>query len=281
MFDGFSPRLITYLGRVDVQVASAKARKPLYPLIHGLEEVNLPDSLIEESQTPSLAHLDQWGDHGQVLASTLRFLRQVVLCRKYRLGAPQGIRILMNVAEFQILDHIQDEVTTAEDHRYKTLLFATHVFLYAGLRQLPPMGPMIRLLVSRLRESLEAGAVNVEAWRDHLADFVWVLFVGAAASHLAAVKEANLASEYKNRASWFRARLELVVRLLGIETEAELEEVLHRYVWADEFGRDFIGRFWKELAGAGEGDLASQERVSGLLADMGDEMERELCSSCA
>jgi hypothetical protein len=232
------------------------ARKPLFPLIHGLEDVNLPDSLVEASNTPSFAHFDEMGDQGAVLVSILRYLRQAILCRKHRVGVPQGIRIILNVAEFQILDHIQDEVVTPQDHRYKTMILAIHVFLYAGLRQLPTMGPMVRLLVSRLRDALQApGNINSEAWKDNQADLVWVLFVGAAASYVPSVRQRVdyvTLERYGDRASWFSERLELAVRLLGIKSQSTLEDVLRRYVWADEFGRAALGRFWEQLGSAEE-----------------------------
>lgn len=230
--------------------------------MHDAEDLDLPDSLVQESQSPHLAQFDDLGERSNAIKPILYCFRQAVLCRKYRIAAPNGIRIILNVAEFEILDHIQDESHTPEDHRFKTLLLATHVFLYAGLRQLPTMGPMVKLLVSRLRDALEAGEVNAEAWKDHLSDFLWVLFVGAAASTWP--KEGTgYGHAYGERALWFRSRLELVVRMLGIETQAGLEAVLHQVVWADEFGRDFLSKWWREISADQED---GRDRLPQLLA---------------
>lgn len=230
-------RIWTNNGRVDVQIASGLGRKPLFPLIHGLEDVRLPESVTREAETPSLSQFDDLGQAAEILKSIFPYLRQAILCRKYRIAAPNGIRVILNVAEFHILDHIEDEAHSPRDHRFKTLILAAHVFLYAGLRQLPPMGALIRIMLDRLRDALGAGEIMAETWRDHLSDLLWVLSVGAAASP----------KDRYETGLWFSSRLELVLRLLQIRTRTALEAVLQRYVWADEYGHDFLGMWWKNF----------------------------------
>lgn len=208
------------------------------PLIHGLEEVTLPDYIIAEAESPSLSHLDSLAYGSNILKTIFLFLRQAILCKRYKVCVPNGVRIIFNIADCHILDHLSTEPVSPDAHRFKTLLLATHVFIYAVKRQMPKGGAIVSILIERLKLSLQASGVYVMAWADHLPALAWVLFIGAATS-----EGAN-----EENSEWFSSRLQFVVHLMQIRNKAQLLDRLKMFVWTEDCCNNFLNIWWERAS---------------------------------
>lgn len=177
-----------------------------------MEVVHLPENLLLEANEPSLFHLIDHSEETEDLVSVFFALRQAVLAKEHGVDAPHGIRIMLNIADVYILRQLETEPTTPSEHRFKTLFSAAHVFLYVNLRQVPRNGPLVRILVGRLRDALERTDFNVSAWAAYLGDLLWVLFVGAVVTEGRGDDDDD---------GWFLPRLKTVLRMLRCEKERD------------------------------------------------------------
>lgn len=233
--------MISHHSRVDLQAAAAIGRAPLFPLVRGYMDVHLPQDLLLQADEPDLSHLTSEGNSdldNEDITSIFRCLRQSVLARKHGVGGPLPTRILHNMADLYILRRIAREPETPDEYRLRTLCLAAHVFLYAGLRLVPRNGPLVRVMAARLREALESGRPsNIAAWPGaRPRDLLWVLAVGRAVA------------DGHGQGAWFSLRLDAVVRMTGCVSQAEMVELLRRYVWADEYGKEVLDRIWRGVA---------------------------------
>ncbi|EOO04354.1 putative tachykinin family protein [Phaeoacremonium minimum UCRPA7] len=156
-----NPTVARAVNWADIHIAAGVGRRPLMPLIHGLEEVTLPDYIIAEAESPSLSLLDSLAYGSNILKTIFLFLRQAILCKRYKVCVPNGVRIIFNIADCHILDHLSTEPVSPDAHRFKTLLLATHVFIYAVKRQMPKGGAIVSILIERLKLSLQASGVDI------------------------------------------------------------------------------------------------------------------------
>lgn len=226
--------------RVDIQVAAGLGRKPIFPLIHGLDELYVPPYIIEEAENPPLSHLQRLGDGAMDLRAVFLLLRQVVLAREHRSISANSIRILMNLAEVIVLNRFGDgQKSSVGIQRTQALLYATHVFLYAGLRQVPPYMITMTILKDRLHKALSKAEVNWILWRDHLPALIWALFVGAAAS----------IDFRQGQGLWFASRLKTILKIVDAEQKMDkegLKDRLRAFLWFDDFGDTFLDEWWVE-----------------------------------
>jgi hypothetical protein len=204
-------------------------------------DVHLPQELLEQADEPSLSHLtsdDASDADAEDMTSLFRCLRQSVLAKKHGgLGGPVPARRLHNIADVYILRRVEGEPETPEGYRFRALCLAAHVFLYAGLRLVHRNAPLVRVMVGRLREALDnREAMAIAAWpSSRLRDLLWVLFVG------------SVVADAHGHGAWFDVRLKTVIRMIGCRSRAEVEELLRRYVWNDEYGRQVLDRAWSSL----------------------------------
>lgn len=237
--------MISHHSRVDLQAAAAIGRAPLFPLIRGYMDVHLPQDLILQADELDITHLTSEGNSdldNEDITSIFRCLRQSVLAKEHDVGGPLPTRILHNMADLYILRRIEREPETPDEYRLRTLCLAAHVFLYAGLRLVPRNGPLVGVMVARLREALEGACLlNIAAWMGARSrDLLWVLSVGRAVA------------DGHGQGAWFSLRLDAVVRMIGCVSRAEMEELLRRYVWTDEYGKEVLNRIWGGVADGGE-----------------------------
>lgn len=221
--------------RVDLQVASGLSRRALFPLIHGMEDVKLPRTVVDESVQYTLLHNASVGQKSQSLETVFILLRQAVLCRHYGLGTPNEIRIILNVAEIEILDQLQDDFQTLEQQPFRILVLAFHLFLYAVMRQLPWDGTMINLLLDRLHEAVEKYNVNILVWQNHIPVLLWVFFVGSVVSQ----------KDNSGKGLWFSEQFDVLCGLLHLENKLQIERQLQCFVWDEKVFRPFLDK-WRD-----------------------------------
>jgi hypothetical protein len=243
---------LTGVSRVDVQVASGLGRPPLLPLIHTLDEVVLSPAVISDAEIPSLNHLDSLGYGVETVKKVFSILRQAMLSRRYESVSPDSIRIILNHADHAILNHLHDECTSVDVYQFKVLIMATHVFIYAILRQLPPNGPLVGVLLTRLGDELSNKLSNIDVWGDHLSVLLWALYVGASVS----------SKRIGGKSAWFSARLRHVVQQLHLRTKLEVEECLQTFLWTEAYFREFLDEWWEDA-----GDLSPDPTVSGIASE--------------
>ncbi|KAH7140295.1 hypothetical protein B0J13DRAFT_676666, partial [Dactylonectria estremocensis] len=227
-----------FINWADLEVATARGRRPLYPLIYGLDRIKLPRYIIETCEYPSLSRLQSLGPGYQTVMAVIQLLRQRVMATKFNMDPTlRDVRALLLSAAFLTLDHIEDIPTSLEEQCLHTLLLATHLFVCAAMKQdYHWTGSLLRTMAQRLQGSLEAGPMYSATWVHHLPELLWVLFVGAVIK----------GEDPQDQGTWFVSQLEVVQKLLRCSTRTEFEEYLHYVVWDNRFGVEFLDNWWAD-----------------------------------
>ncbi|KAH6988279.1 hypothetical protein BKA56DRAFT_477659 [Ilyonectria sp. MPI-CAGE-AT-0026] len=227
-----------FINWVDLELATARGRRPLYPLNYGLDKVKLPQNIIEACEYPSLSRLQSLGPGHQTVMAVIQQLRQRVMAAKCNMDPTlRDVRTLSLSAAFLTLDRIEDIPTTLEEQCLHALLLASHLFVCAALKQDHRWTESLsRTMAQRLQGSLLAGPMYSATWAYHLPELLWVLFVGAAIK----------GEDPQDQGIWFVSQLEVVRQLLRCSTRMEFEGYLHCMVWDDCFGVEFLDDWWAD-----------------------------------
>ena len=208
------------------------------PLVYGPEELPIPQNIIKDAESPSISHLDSLGYGAGTLKGIFLLLRQSILYRKYKTGEPDVAQVILNIAEFHVLDHLSPEHMARHTHQFKTFLLATQTFIYSVMRHLPRKAAIMPILVDRLKTALHAGGTDATDWKDNLPGLVWTLFIGATA----------VEGGDENEVEWFSSRLEVLISLLQVETRKQLQDSLEQFLWTGVCS-DFLSRWWERRPG--------------------------------
>ncbi|KAJ5028306.1 MgtA, cation transport ATPase [Bipolaris maydis] len=117
------------------------------------------------------------------------------------------------------------------------LLAATLIFVYTALRGLPANAKIFVVLLGRLRIAIDRPATSaVEVWgrEKNLKMLVWVLVVAC-----------SVVTSDDDRA-WWILKLSDVCGILGIERQAELEDIMQHIAWIDVFFDRKLGKIWED-----------------------------------
>ncbi|KAF2789355.1 hypothetical protein K505DRAFT_365673 [Melanomma pulvis-pyrius CBS 109.77] len=161
----------------------------------------------------------------------------------------------------------------------EAILAATHIFVYAALREIPPKAKIFSILLERLQVALDRPAVNIlDVWRKekNLNILLWALVIAS-----------SVAATWGGR-NWWIGRLSEVVKELDMHSERELEESVKRVAWTDVFFGEVLGSIWDEvreyrrvvqmvemhLTGSREDSI--EETVDARLLSRGGELEARL-----
>ncbi|KAL7940226.1 hypothetical protein V8C42DRAFT_259626 [Trichoderma barbatum] len=162
----------------DILVAAASGRQLLFPLLHG-DQPSLPASVLEHARYPPLHHSiagDSSCHHAQIFAQ----LRQLIQARRSSMVSPADLRVLFDVVDDSILQHLYQGCTGASNasRRSHALFLAAHVFMYVTLRQVPFKSPLLRRMCTRLQAIVGLSFSAREIWSKDTATLLWVAFVG-------------------------------------------------------------------------------------------------------
>lgn len=134
----------------------------------------------------------------------------------------------------------------------EALLAAVQIFIYAGLRDMPPKAKLFKILLERLRVALDRPGVSIlEIWKKekNLNILPWILVVGAS---IAATRDER---------GWWIESLSRVIEELGISSRSRLEEALVRVAWTDVFFDDVLGGVWNEISAHSQAVEANKDHV--------------------
>lgn len=229
-----------FINWVDLELATTRGRRPLYPLHYGLDRVKLPWYIVEPCEYPALSHLQSLGPGHETIITVIQLLRQRVMAAKCNIDRTlRDIRALSLSIAFLTLDHVADIPTTPEGKCLRILLLAAYLFgcvtlkqEYRWTRALP------QTVAQRLKASLKTLPTYSAIWADYLPQLLWVLFIGAV------VEE----EDRQDQEIWFLPQLEVIRQLLGCRGRMEMEGHLHSMVWDDHFGIDFLDNWWANMA---------------------------------
>ncbi|KAK1753681.1 hypothetical protein QBC47DRAFT_386929 [Echria macrotheca] len=241
---------------VDVQTASGLGRAPLFPPLHGgMDDVLLPPATLHQAGLPPLAPA-----LCPAVWPIFHLLRLAVAARDSPAVSANSHRILLHLADSSILHflygdgssrrHDQHRQEKDECNRTDTVLVqATHVFLHAALRQVPPTSSLLRTLVGRLQDALtndDALPSETDFWgaggdHDDVSALAWAAFVGLAATSESADGERHAWFSNLFGAAISRARAQGGTEMPwpladdDFVGQAEIRRVLEPFLWRDEF----------------------------------------------
>ena len=234
-----SSSLLIYT-RADVILAVSCGRLPLFPPIHDIKDVYLPDALVTLSNHSHLAGIFQQGPRTRDLLYILRLLRLIVIVRSEIGKTPEmqnTVRVLMLRADRCILQLL---IMGARDPAISSLVrianSASHVFLHRVLRNTPKNGLPFHILLRRMRENLEQGHEHEFCSVGSSIVLLWALVVGVAATY-----------DLPEQNTWFvlRLRAEIVIfRQRYAMGRSQLEQRLNAFVWLEGMYLPVLNSFW-------------------------------------
>ncbi|KAH7152570.1 hypothetical protein EDB81DRAFT_789341 [Dactylonectria macrodidyma] len=238
-----------FINWVDLELATARGRRPLYPLNYGLDRVKLPRYITESCEYPNLSRLQSLGPGYQAVMAVIQLLRQRVMAAKCNMDPTlRDVRTLSLAAAYITLDRIEDIPATLEEQCLRALLLAAHLFVCAALKQDHRWPESLsRAMAQRLQRSLLAGPSYSATWASHLPELLWALFVGAVIK----------GEDPQDQGTWFVSQLEVVQELLQCSTRMEFEGYLHCMVWDESLGIEFLDDWWADAAPPGTMPLQS------------------------
>ncbi|KAI5460868.1 hypothetical protein BGZ63DRAFT_357820 [Mariannaea sp. PMI_226] len=220
-----------FINWIDIELATARGRKPLYPLNFGLDKARLPACITEACETPSLSHLQDLGPGHENIIVVIKLHRQRVLTTRCNMDQTlRDIRTLSFSSTLLALNHVTHIPATPEESCILTMLLATLLFGFATLTQHHWIRCLPQIVAKRLRNSLQTGPEYSATWANYIPELFWILFVGSVIE----------AEDPQREETWFLSQLEEVWPLLHCKTRIELEAYLYSMVWDDKFGKAFI-----------------------------------------
>ncbi|KAM0814363.1 hypothetical protein AB5N19_00153 [Seiridium cardinale] len=113
--DRFKDEFVLFksINLADIQVATALGHPPIFPLLH-IDETDLPATIINEAHHPPL---DQ-SVTNDISYTTVRIftqLRQLLLARQSSMVSLEGLRMLFNVVDDAILQHLYRDCIPGSD----------------------------------------------------------------------------------------------------------------------------------------------------------------------
>lgn len=240
---------LTNSERADLLVAAASGTRPLIPLIHSLDTLNLPASLVDAAEQPSLSHLSSFEPTPESTEVTFAFsvLRQAHNALESKQLAQVGLRNLINAADYHVSTSIAD-LNHSDPSRI--LLMAAQAFLYIPVRETYAACFVPRLIVGRLRLELQDHLDELISRRDYWHGLLWCIAVGSAAS-------------FASGENWefFSMKLRDVCQMLDIRDKEELETILKQFLWDEVFIGGFLDKYEHSLfAGRAGADVESYNR---------------------
>jgi hypothetical protein len=191
--------------------------------------VFLPPHITKAAVYPDLSRLDDICPTDRPISPIFMILRQAT-CGKLMKGiGPNDMRILMNIADCQILNYITDSADAPESALPRTALLAAQLYLYVALRQYPAKSPLVQILTKRVRAALANIATDMATWSNHGLVLLWCVCVGAAA-----------AEDQSEMKTWFSTRLIIVASLCQAETRDDLQKHLNWFLWDSSFFENTI-----------------------------------------
>ncbi|EGU73569.1 hypothetical protein FOXB_15919 [Fusarium oxysporum f. sp. conglutinans Fo5176] len=225
-----------FINWVDLELATTRGRRPVYPLHYGLDRVKLPRYIIEACEYPTLSRLRSLGPAHETVKTVIQLVRQRIMAVECGMDPTQrDVRALSFSAAFLALKHVDDIPATVEGQRIHSLLLAVHLFLCASMKQdFRWSGALPWTMAHRLQESLETEPVYSEAWMPHLPELLWILFVGAVVTE----------KHPQGRGTWFATQLKISCQLLRCSTRLDFKWYMHYLVWDNKFGIEFLDNCW-------------------------------------
>jgi hypothetical protein len=226
---------------VDLELATTRGRRPLYPLHYGLDRVKLSHDIVAACEFPTLSRLQSLGPAHKTVMTVIQLVRQRVMAVECGMDPTQrDVRALSFSAAFLALEQVDDIPVTVEGQRVHTILLAVHLFLCAAMKQdFRWSGSLPWMMAQRLRESLETEPVYSEVWVPHLPELLWILFVGAVVTE----------KHPQGHGAWFATQLQVVCQLLQCSTRLNFEGYLHSLVWDNRFGIEFLNNWFAPTLG--------------------------------
>lgn len=239
-FLNHQPSSLLIYTRADVILAVSYGRQPLFPPIHDINDVYLPDALVTLSNHSQLAGMIQKGPGTRDLLYILRLLRLIVIVRSDIGKTPEmqnTVRVLMLRADRCILQLL---MMSAKEPAISSLVrianSTSHVFLHRVLRNTPKNCLTFHILLRRMRENLEQGHEHEFCSVDSSIVLLWALVVGVAATY-----------DLPEQSTWFvlRLRAELAMfRQRYAMGRSQLEQRLNAFVWLEEICLAVLNSFW-------------------------------------
>jgi hypothetical protein len=160
--------------------------------------------------------------NGLQVAKVFMMLRRVNPPKGHKAGTNTN-RMLMNMADHTILCELaRDPIVHQNPSLQTAMLAAAHLFLYAVIRQVPPTGLLLKILLARLEMYLDHLSSAMVS-QSEIRALLWMLFVGMVVECLPqAAPPGN-----------FAARLEVLCRAHQWLDGKSLIENLKRFLWVD------------------------------------------------
>lgn len=229
--------------RVDVYLAVSYGRQPLFPPIHDINDVYLPEALVILSNHSQLAGMIQQGPGTRDLLYILRLLRLIVIARSEIREEPQfhnTIRVLMLRTDRCILRLL---MMCENDPLILSLVrianSASHVFLHGALRNMPKNCSTFQILLQRLRKHLEQGYEHEFGSVGSSIVLLWALVVGVATTY-----------DLPEHNTWFVLRLRaefLMFKERYSMDRSQLEQLLNSFVGLEAMCLPVLNSLWAQF----------------------------------
>jgi hypothetical protein len=231
--------------RADIQTATALGRPTIFPPLNDIDRIRLPLDIQEESECPCVSQLLNLAGTSRNVVGIFTILRQLAMLQMPEWAgalSPNDTRVLLNGCDTYVLSNFSEHTTASPKHLVtRSLLAAAHVFLYGALRNIPMKSKIYQVLISRLQKTLEEVEVLLTAWKDDASPFLWVLFIGYAATY-----EPESSRKFLNQ--WFLYRLKVFLSVLQQETPISKDIVMERLkglVWTEGFCAAALESLWE------------------------------------
>jgi len=210
----------------------------VFPPLHTLDEVFIPPTVLQRSNTPSLDHLSSIEEFNTERRETMRtvfhLLRRVIHSQESFAVSAGSIRIMMLYVENYILHQLFAEVRDDQDadlhaaQRISTLLFAAHLFLYVVLREVPTTSHLAQTLTTRLQIALGSAQADGAIWSGFEHALLWAAFIGMV----------GVGRPGEQRWQWFSGVFKETVSIIEAKealpkSTADVRRILEMFLWRD------------------------------------------------
>lgn len=139
-------------------------------------------------------------------------------------------------------------ITADQASVVEAILAAAQIFVYAGLREIPPNARIFGILLSRLKIAVDRpSALLIYIWNDqkNLNVLLWVLVI---ASIIAPpILDFRTHERGASTRAWWVAQLTIVAIEIGVETETQLAEHMRRVAWTDTLFGSHLPNIWRDV----------------------------------